>query len=83
MKETVITLPDDLEEALEAHRRDQESPLDLPTVAEAALREYLAGRGYFAPFRPFRTTPAPRGSGRHDVSIEHDKDRHEDMADVR
>ena len=81
MKETVITLPDDLEEALEAYRRDQESPLDLPTVAQAALREYLAGRGYFAPFRPLRITPAPHGSGRHDVSAEHDKYLSEDCAD--
>ena len=73
MKQAVIDLPEDLREALEAYRGDQETPLDPSVLIEAALREYLAGRGYFAPFRPLRITPAPVGSGLHDISVEHDK----------
>jgi hypothetical protein len=41
---------------------------------EAALREYLAHRGDGASKRTLRITPAPRGSGRSDISIEHDRE---------
>lgn len=73
MKEVVVGLPDDLEEAVEAFWQDQAVPPDLGALADAALREYLASRGYFAPYRPLRITPAPIDGERNDVSIEHDK----------
>lgn len=48
MKRASVTITDDLEKALEAYRRDQEIPPGLTAVMRAALREYLAGRGYLS-----------------------------------
>lgn len=60
MKRASVTITDDLEKALEAYRRDQDIPPRLVDVMQAALREYLAGRGYLPPSleRPRRK---PRG----------------------
>ena len=66
-------MSDEVEEALQAYLRDQEIPPTLTAVAQAALREYLAERGYLSPVRSLRITPAERGSGRNDVSLEHDR----------
>ncbi len=71
--EQTINMPNDLAAALEAYRRDQEIPLDLSEVVQTALREYLAERGYVAGMRTLRITPASRGSGHHDISVEHDR----------
>ncbi len=49
MKRASVTITDDLEKALEAYRRDQDIPPRLVDVMQAALREYLAGRGYLPP----------------------------------
>lgn len=68
-----MTFPDDLAEAVERYVRSQEVPPALTTVVQAALREYLQERGFLRPYRPLRITPAPRGSGRTDVSIDHDR----------
>lgn len=46
MKRTSVTITDDLEEALEAYSRDQDITPRLVDVVQAALREYLSGRGY-------------------------------------
>jgi hypothetical protein len=73
MKRATITLPNDLAEALAAYQRDQEVPPPLTAVAQAALKEYLAARGYLSPTRHLRITPAPHGSGTSDVSREHDR----------
>jgi hypothetical protein len=73
MKRATITLSNDIEEALEAYRSDQEIPPALTAVAQAALREYLAERGYLHPARSLRITPANTGSGAVDSSIEHDR----------
>jgi hypothetical protein len=73
MKCVTITIPEDLEVALAAFRRDQPTPPPLAAIAQAALREYLAQRGYLAPKRALRITPAPHGSGESTVSIEHDR----------
>jgi hypothetical protein len=48
MKRATITLPDELEEALEAYRRSQDLPLPLTALTQAALREYLTKRGFLA-----------------------------------
>jgi len=72
MKRATMTFPDDLAEAVENYVRAQENPPALTTVMQAALREYLRERGYLRPYRPLRLTPAPRGSGRRDVSENHD-----------
>ena len=75
MKRATITLPDELEEALEAYRRSQDVPLPLTALTQAALREYLEKRGYLSPSsgRTFGITPSERGSGMRDVSSEHDR----------
>jgi len=68
-----MTLPDDLAHAVEEYVKAQEAPPALTTVMQAALREYLRERGFLRPYRPLRITPAPRGSGKTDVSIDHDR----------
>ena len=75
MKRATITLPDELEDALEEYLRSQDVPLALTAVAQAALREYLVRRGFLpaSPARPFAITPAREGSGANDVSSEHDR----------
>ncbi len=46
MRRATVSITDDLERALEAYRRDQDIPPRLVDIMQAALREYLAGRGY-------------------------------------
>lgn len=75
MKRATITLPDELEEAVEAYRASQEVLLPFTAVTQAALREYLERRGFASSSYggPFRITPASEGSGERDVSAEHDR----------
>lgn len=75
MKRASITLPNELEDALEAYQRSQDVPLPFTAVTQAALQEFLERRGFLssAPARPFRITPAEEGSGERKVSAEHDR----------
>jgi hypothetical protein len=73
MRRATVTIPDDLAEAVEAYVRAQEAPPPLTAVVQAALRHYLTERGYLRAGAPLRIVPARRGSGRHDVSREHDR----------
>lgn len=73
MKRATITMTDDLEAAIAAYQQDQEVPPALTAIAQAALREYLAERGYLAPRRALRITPADQGSGKSDTSERHDR----------
>ncbi|MGH3148801.1 MAG: hypothetical protein ACRDTR_23725 [Rubrobacter sp.] len=75
MKRATVTLPDELEQALEAYRRAQDVPPALTAITQTALREYLERRGFFSsrPFRPFSITPVEEDSGASDVSTNHDK----------
>jgi hypothetical protein len=72
MKRATVTLPDDLAEAVDNYLRAQEAPPALTTVMQASLREYLGERGFLRKHRPLKIRPAKRGSGRSDVSINHD-----------
>jgi len=72
MKRATMTFPDDLAKAVDHYRNAQETPPPLTAVVQAALREYLRERGYLRAFRPLKITPAARGSGRHDISQNHD-----------
>ena len=67
-----MTLPDDLAKALDDYVQAQEAPPALTTVVQAALREYLRERGFKRTYRPLRISPAKKGSGRSDVSQNHD-----------
>ena len=74
MKRATVTIPDDLEKAVDSYVRAQEAPPPLTAVVQAALREYLSERGYLqAASRRLRITPARKGSGRRDVSHAHDR----------
>ncbi|MGH3086653.1 MAG: CopG family ribbon-helix-helix protein [Rubrobacteraceae bacterium] len=80
MRRFTLTLPKDLETRFEAHIRDRGvSPSD---VVEDALRAYLEndrdavyldGEAHPAPEKPLRFTPAERGSGKRDMSANHDE----------
>ena len=74
MKRATVTLPDELEQALERFVQEQDVPVQLTAVIQAAVREYLRKRGYLikAP-SPLRITPAEHGSGTHDASASHDR----------
>ncbi len=52
---------------------EQEVPVQLTAVVQAAVREYLGERGYLETSSPLRIRPAERGSGQKDVSISHDR----------
>jgi hypothetical protein len=67
-----MTLPDDLAEAVDNYLRAQEAPPALTTVVQSALREYLGERGFLRTRKPLKIRPAKRGSGRSDVSENHD-----------
>ena len=74
MKRATVTIPDDLAKAVDSYVRSQEAPPPFTTVVQAALREYLAERGFLQDHaRSLRITPARRGSGQHDISESHDR----------
>jgi hypothetical protein len=72
MKRATMTFPDDLAKAMDDYLQSQEAPPSLTTVMQAALREYLRERGFLREFRPLKITPAKKGSGRSDISQNHD-----------
>ena len=71
MKRATMTFPDDLAKAMDDYLQSQDAPPSLTTVMQAALREYLRGRGFLREFRPLKITPKGN-SGRSDVSQNHD-----------
>ena len=73
MKRRQITLPDDLDAALTSTEEREGATLAPDAVIQAALREYVAARGYVAPKQPLRITPAIKGSGVRDISVDHDR----------
>ena len=46
MRRATVTIPEELEEALESYKRDLEFSPSLAALMQAALREYLQQRGY-------------------------------------
>jgi hypothetical protein len=72
MKRATMTFPDDLAQAVEEYVRAQEAPPALTTVVQAALREYLRERGFLRAHKTLKIRPAKKGSGRSDVSQNHD-----------
>jgi hypothetical protein len=73
MKRATMTLPDDLAKAVNEYVRAQEVPPALTTVVQAALREYLRERGFLRAYKPLKITPAEKGSGFTDGSLNHDR----------
>ena len=81
MKEMAITLPDDLEEALEAYRRERDLPPTPATVVQVLVCEYLTSHGYLVslPTRPLDIPVLDGGSGLADFSADHDRYFAEDV----
>jgi len=73
MKRATITIGGDLEQALQSYTSQQEVAPKFTALVQAALREYLARRGAVAPAHPLRITPAKKGSGKSDISQQHDR----------
>ena len=73
MRRATVTIPDDLEVALDRYLQDQDLALQQTAVIQAAVRAYLQERGYLAPASPLRIHAAKRGSGQPDASTEHDR----------
>jgi hypothetical protein len=73
MKRATVTISDDLEASIEAYRRQQDAAPALTAVVQAALREYLGRRGFGVGARTLRITPAKKGSGARDASLQHDR----------
>jgi hypothetical protein len=73
MRRATISISSDLEEALAIYMKQQEAPPALTAVIQAALREYLAHRGFVPPAKALKITPARKGSGKSDVSVHHDR----------
>ena len=78
MKRATITIPDELEAELDAFLAEQEPRPSLTGVIQSALRAYLderkwKERGYRAPLKPLQIPVADKGSGRKDISENHDK----------
>jgi Arc/MetJ-type ribon-helix-helix transcriptional regulator len=71
MKHATVTIPDDLERAVDSYVRSQDVPPPLTAVVQAALREYLAQRGFLQrPVRRLRIAQHPRAAGGR-ISVNH------------
>ena len=73
MKRVTVSVSDELEESLDHYLRDQEVAPSLTAVLQAALKDYLAERGYPRRESAFKITPASEGSGLTDISQSHDQ----------
>lgn len=78
MRRATITIPDDLEADLSQYTRTLDVVPSLTGIVEIALRKFLQEkrletRQYRPAQQRLRITPAEKGSGRHDVSVEHDR----------
>ncbi len=73
MKRLTVSVSDELEESLEHYLQDQEVAPSLTAVLHAALKDYLAERGYARRASAFKITPASEGSGLTDISQRHDE----------
>jgi hypothetical protein len=73
MRRVTVTIPDDLEDGVEDFVRAQDVPPAITAIMQSALRQFLTDRGFLPARRPLHIRPAPRGSGRRDVSQSHDR----------
>jgi Arc/MetJ family transcription regulator len=73
MMRTTIALDDDLTAALERYRLELDVSASVNAVVQAALREFLAGRGYLTRRTTLKITPWHTGSGHANTSIDHDR----------
>lgn len=57
MRRATVTIPEDLERAMESYRGDLDFPPSLAQLMQAALAEYLSQRGYDAGNRASSSRP--------------------------
>ena len=72
MRRVTIVISDEIEAGLDAYIRQEKASPSLAAVMQAALQEFLLRRGFIPDARELRITPAKRGSGARDVSLDHD-----------
>lgn len=77
MKRATITLPDELEQRVQAYLEGQKPQPSLTALVQVALEHYLdeqewTMRSYTPPTGPLEITPAETGSGHSDTSMRHD-----------
>ena len=70
---TTIAPSPELADRLQRYREQQDDPPSLDALVEEAVRSYLDARIVRRARGPLRITPAERGSGRSDISINHDR----------
>ena len=73
MRQETIAIPDDIEQAIDAAIQNQPDTPTLTAVTHAALREYLAERGFLRTRKVLRIGPASEPGGDPRASIEHDR----------
>jgi hypothetical protein len=73
VKRVIVSVSDEIAESLDDYLRDQEVAPSLSAVLQAALKDYLAERGYLRQASAFKITPAGEGSGLTDISQSHDQ----------
>jgi hypothetical protein len=79
MRRVTFTIPDDLEQALVEYQQAQDVPPTITAIVQTALRHYLeqqdpwTRRGYRPAPGPLHFTVDERGSGRSDISVNHDR----------
>ena len=73
MKRVTVSVSGELEQSLDNYLHDQEVAPRLTAVLQAALKDFLAERGYLRPAAAFEVTPASEGSGLTDISQSHDQ----------
>lgn len=61
MKRATVTIPEDLDHALERYIDEQSFAVQRTSLIRAALREFLRTRGYVAPSAPLRIRPSRPG----------------------
>jgi hypothetical protein len=62
-----------LEQALLEFQAAQPVPPTLTAIVQTAMRNYLATSWYIPPSEPLQITPMVPGSGKTDVSVNHDR----------
>ena len=78
MKRATITIPDDLEQELNAYLERQEIATPLTSLIQTALRAFLheqkwKERDYRAPKTELDVPISKSGSGRRNISVDHDE----------
>ncbi len=73
MRRATVTISDEIEANLDAYIRQQEVSPPLTAIMHVALQEFLARRGFALGARKLSVTPAKKGSGAQDVSVDHDR----------